>query len=103
MHRGPGGRSSKLWKVGLLVLTTVTTLTMAFNLGKGVGTRRLQQHLATSREMAEMQEQVVSGLASSLSIINKQHASQLRAAQAQLHAMQSPVKVWTFDGDRWFR
>ena len=86
-----------------MLLTTMTTLTMAFNYGKLAGTRQLQQDLAASRELADMKDQVVSGLASSLSIINKQHASQLRAAQAQLQAMHSPVKVWTFDGDRWFR
>ena len=93
----------KLWKLGLVLLTTATSLAMAFNYGKVAGTRQLQQDLAGSRELMDMKDQVVSGLAHTLSIINKQHASQLRAAQAQLHAMNGPIKVWTFDGDRWFR
>lgn len=73
------------------MLTTLSTLAISFSYGKAVGTRQLQQDLEASRQLASMQDQVVSGLASSLSMINKQHARQLRAAQAELRAMQSVV------------
>ena len=64
--------------------------------------RALQRELAAARDLADMKDQVISGLASSLSIINKHHRSQMQAMHSHLGSVHQPphVKAWTFDGAR---
>jgi len=64
--------------------------------------RSLQRELTAARDLADMKDQVMSGLAASLSIVNEHHNSQMQAVQAQMRSLHRapPVKVWTFDGAR---
>ncbi len=92
-----------MWMWGVVVATIVCCSLIGSNNKLQADKKALQKELSSARNLADMKDQVMSGLQASLSIVNHHHNSQMQALQNQLRSVPRPpqVKVWTFDGARY--
>ncbi len=92
-----------MWMWGVVVASIVCCSLIGSNNKLQADKKALQKELSSARNLADMKDQVMSGLQASLSIVNHHHNSQMQALQNQLRSVPRPpqVKVWTFDGARY--
>ena len=93
-----------MWMWGLVITGIVCGCSLIGNVSQLQADKKaLQKELRAAEDLADMKDQVMSGLQASLSIVNHHHNSQMQALQHQLRSAPRPppVKVWTFDGARY--
>ena len=92
-----------MWMWGVVVASIVCCSLIGSNNKLQADKKALQKELSSARNLADMKDQVMSGLQASLSIVNHHHNSQMQALQNQLRSVPRPpqVKVWTSDGARY--
>jgi len=92
-----------MWMWGAVIASIVCCSLIGSNNKLQADKKALQKELNSARNLADMKDQVMSGLQASLSIVNHHHNNQMQALQNQLRSVPRPpqVKVWTFDGARY--